>query len=362
MDLVKTGLKQRIARVASGSIMGLLAIAGTLAAPATARADANDLESAFDRTLGTQPRAVQQGFVMPAPAPQVAQRAPTFAYSSNLEAQIAALASPDMGRIGVAAVDLSSGRNVAVLGDQPFPMASTSKVAIAATFLDGVDQGRWRLSDMYPLMVPLPSPKFAGAVAPVRAGDMLTAQSLIELSLTRSDNQATDALLAAVGGPQAVNRWLRRAGLAGIRIDRDIATLVRDDGAVDPATQIDMRDSATPLAMVRLLSGLYRGQWLSSESRMVLLGAMSRCETGKHRIPALLPEGARALHKTGTLSNTASDIGIIEAPDGRAYAVAIYVTGQSNKASRDSRIASLARAIYDGYQTDGQGSRHTASR
>jgi beta-lactamase class A len=208
----------------------------------------------------------------------------------------------------------------------------------------------------------VPSRKFDGPVAPVRPGEMLSAQSLIELSLTRSDNQATDALLAAVGGPAAVNRWLAGAGIRNFRVDRDIATLVRDDGEVDPATTIDVRDSATPLAMVQLLSGLYRGQWLRPNSRAVLLGAMERCVTGRHRIPAMLPDGARVAHKTGSLNNTSSDVGIIQTPDGRAMAVAIYVTGQGSRPNREARIATIARAIYDGYQSEAASTRRTASR
>ncbi len=345
-------------------ILGFLALAGAIAAPASAHADS--FESAFDKTFGPAqqaqqfPRISQSQF--PQPLFSQPQSSQPKVYASQLEAQLALLASADRGRIGVAAIDLASGRSVAVLGDQPFPMASTSKVAIAATFLSGVDEGRYRLSDLYPLMVPLPSAKYSGPVAPVRPGDMLSAGGLIELSLTRSDNQATDALLAAVGGPQAVNRWLRSAGLSGLHIDRDIATLVRDDGEFNPATTIDTRDSATPLAMVRLLTGLYRGDWLSASSRTYLLGTMERCETGKHRIRALLPEDAVVAHKTGTLSNTASDIGIINTPDGHAMAVAIYVTGQGGKALRDQRIAEIARAIYDGYLSESAGQRRTASR
>jgi len=185
---------------------------------------------------------------------------------------------------------------------------------------------------------------------------------LIELTITRSDNQATDALLAAVGGPAAVNRWMRQAGLSGLRLDRDIATLVRDDGEYDPATTIDQRDSATPLAMVQLISGVYRGQWLSPSSRAVLIGAMERCVTGKRRIPGLLPSGTRVAHKTGTLSNTASDVGIIHTPDGRALAVAIYVTGQGGRSGREARIATIARTIYDGYLSDVSGGIRSASR
>ena len=48
-----------------------------------------------------------------------------------------------------------------MLGDQRFPMASTSKIAIAATFLEGVDQGRWSLTSEFPLMVPVASRPFS---------------------------------------------------------------------------------------------------------------------------------------------------------------------------------------------------------
>ncbi len=307
-------------------------------------ADATDIGASFDRTFGTQARVQVQP-----------------AYDDPFQSQILQLASAGQGRIGVAAFDLASGRSVAVLGDQPFPMASTSKVAIAATFLEMVDSGRYKLTDQLPLMVPVASRKFAGPVAPVRPGMYISAQGLIDLALTRSSNPATDALLAAVGGPKAVNDWLRRAGLAGVRLDRDIATLVRDDGAVNPATTIDPRDSTTPMAMVRLLAGLHRGQWLRPESRAVILDAMARCETGKRRIPGLLP-GVSIAHKTGTLANTASDIGIINMPDGRVVALAIYVTGQGGKPHRDSRIAEIARAIYNGYLFDTASLSRTVAR
>src|SRR5258708_7385073 len=112
-------------------LVRFLALALALVAPLSA-ARSGDVESAldqtFDRTFGKDARA-------------------PHGYSSALEAQIGALASAEEGRIGVAALDLSTGRGIAILGDQPFPMASTSKIAIAATFLDGVDHGRFRLSD-----------------------------------------------------------------------------------------------------------------------------------------------------------------------------------------------------------------------
>lgn len=350
-------------------LCGMVALAGALAPAASASAD--DFEAAFARSIGQSrtvgPRAVQPAPVKPAPrVPDFQQYVqPVYeqrSYSSALEAQVAQLANASQGRIGVAAIDLSSGRTLAVLGSQPFPLASTSKIAVVATFLAGVDQGRFRLNDRFPLMIPVASPKFSSAEAPAKPGAMLTAEQLIEAAITRSDNHATDALLAAIGGPGEVNRWLARAGIQGMRMDRTIATLVRDDGAINPAVAVDVRDSATPLAMTRLLSGLYQGQWLSASSRSVLLGAMGRCVTGKNRMRAQLPEDARIAHKTGTLNNTSSDVGIIETPDGRAMAVAVYVTGQGGKPGREARIAAITRAIYDGYRYDAYGQRLSAAR
>jgi len=311
-------------------------------------------KSAEVQTAKVQVKA--QALVQPAIKPAARPNQPTVrrfvpygqprTFASNFEAQLYTAADASKGRIGVAVVDLANGRTVSVLGDTPFPMASTSKVAVAATFLDGVDKGKWSLDDKFPIMMPVRSARFSGSKAPVRPGEMMTARRLIEMALIYSSNPATDGLLAAVGGPAAVNRWIQTTGIEGMRMDRDIATLVRDDGEFDPARTVDLRDSATPVAMTQLLTGLFQGKWLSQQSRAVLLGTMERCLTGRHRMRALLPGDARIAHKTGTLNNTASDVGIIQAPDGHAYAVAIYVTGQGGRPNRDARIASIAKTIY----------------
>lgn len=320
------------------AVAGLLASFAALASPAAADSQ-DELQATFDSTFGTEARNPQSFDAV---------------YASTFEQRIAELANPALGRIGVAAVDLATGEQVMVLGDQLFPMASTSKIAIAATYLEMVEQGRYTLTSEFPLMLPVRSAKFSSAKAPVRAGQYMQAIDLIEIMITRSSNPATDALLAAVGGPQAVNNWMARKGIAPFSLNRDIATLVRDDGEYNPATHIDSRDAATPRAMARLLAGLYRGEYLSEQSRQVILGAMSRTVTGKRRIPGAMPLEARVSHKTGSLNNTSSDIGLIECPDGRVIAVAIYVTGQGTKLAREERIAAIARALYDGFAVRAQ--------
>lgn len=304
----------------------------TMAAPALAETD--PLEASFDATLGTQ--------VRPLPTYQAI-------YETGFEQRIAALANGSNGRIGVAAIDLTTGQEIAVLGDQRFPLASTSKLAIAATFLEGVEQGRWSLSSQYPLLWARKSARFSSAVAPVSEGERMRASELIDIMIARSSNPATDALLRAVGGPDAVNSWMRRNGMSEFSLDRDIATLVRDDGEFDPAHHIDRRDSATPREMVQFLTGLYQGKFLSADSRRVILNSMSRTRTGARRIRAQMPAAVRVSHKTGSLNNTTSDIGFLEMPDGRTVALAIYVTGQGSRLAREAKVAAIARAIHDGY-------------
>jgi beta-lactamase class A len=298
-------------------------------------ASAENFEASFDQTLGTELRTP-----------------PSFqqAGSSPLEQRIALLANSERGRIGVAAIDLSTGERISVLGDQRFPLASTSKIAIAATFLDGVDKGKWKLDDRFPLLVRMASKKLSGP-APLREGSVFSARELIEMMITRSNNQAADGLLHVVGGPAAVNAWVHdRAGIQDFSINRYISTLVRDDGEFDPADHIDTRDSASPLAMAQLVKGLHDGRWLSQSSRDVLLGAMARCKTGPQRIPGQMPDDVLVAHKTGSLYDTSSDVGIVTGPDGHAIALAIYVTGgQNDHRYRYDRIALIARAIYDGY-------------
>ena len=264
-----------------------------------------------------------------------------------IERQVAAIVAQGRGRIGVAAVDLDGGGQVMINGDMPFPMASTAKIAIAATYLSGVEQGRLRLDQSFPTMVPVSESR--GSVAAVRAGEVMTAQSLMELSITRSDNHATDGLIAAVGGIHSVNTWLSRIGISGQRLDHTMATLVRDEGRVNPATTIDTRTSSTPRAMAALLAAIDRGGALSPESRAVLLDTMTRTSTGRNRIRGGLPEGVVFAHKTGTLAGVTDDVGIVRLPDGRHLAMAIFVTGPEGHTAHAGLIAQIAQVLYDGY-------------
>lgn len=248
-------------------------------------------------------------------SPAVAASSPELL---GLEHHLASLVEGRQGEYGIAAIDLRDGSAVSINGDTPFPMASTVKIAIVATYLAQVDHGRRKLSEM-----------IAGR----------SAAKLMELMITRSDNVAADQLLANLGGPTTVQRWLTHNELTGIRVDRTIAQLLRDRGHL-----ADRKDVATPTAMVTMLRKLDSGHVLKAESRAVLFELMRRCKTGTRRIRALLPVGTLVQDKTGTLDGVTNDIGFITMPDGHRVAVAIFALGGRN---RQPGIAEAARAIYD---------------
>ncbi|MET1112330.1 MAG: serine hydrolase [Allosphingosinicella sp.] len=235
-----------------------------------------------------------------------------------LEQRLAAMAIENPGEYGFAALDLTTGESMSFNGHEAFPMASTMKIAVAAAYLAEVDSGRRTLDDA-----------IAGA----------TALSLMDAMITHSDNRATDLLMASLGGPVAIDNWLRAHNLAGIRVDRTIAQLLSARRDLR-----DIRDSSTPNAMLGLLRLIDSGAALKPQSRLLLLDMMRRCATGSNRIRGILPPGATVEHKTGTLSGYTGDVGFLTAPGGRRIAVAFFARGGSN---RPAVIATAARAIYD---------------
>jgi beta-lactamase class A len=252
--------------------------------------------------------------------PAVAQVSPKLV---TLEQRLAAMASENPGEFGIAAMDLDTGKSISFNGSSPFPMASTMKIAVAAAYLAEVDAGRRSLDDLV-----------GGS----------TAGSLMDAMITRSDNRATDLLMATLGGPVLIDLWLRRHGLQGMRVDRNIAQLLSARRDLR-----DVRDSSTPTAMLGLLRLIDRGSALTPGSRSVLLDMMARCRTGSNRIRGILPAGARVENKTGTLSGYTGDVGYLISPTGRRIAVAFFARGGEN---RPAVIATAARMIYDGFAAE----------
>ena len=311
--------------------------------------------------------------------PTTTTQKPADIATQRLEQELAQIAKLAKGKVGVCAMHLESGKQVSMNLRERFPMASTVKVAIAVQLFTLIEQGKLSLMTMVDLQ---PSDLHPGSgtldVLFAKPGVQLSVQNLLELMMVISDNSATDILLRLVGGTEAVQNRVKALGIQGMSVDRTIIQLLADlDGVtlppmdqwtlgfyarLDSTTTPDMkrkatvalitdpRDTSTPEAMVNLLTQIYRGTALKSESRALLLGVMERCRGGLARLKGYLPPNTVVAHKTGSLDGSATDdVGIITLPgDAGHIAIAVFV-GDSPMplAEREQTIAHSARAIYD---------------
>ncbi|HEX7012655.1 MAG TPA: class A beta-lactamase [Steroidobacteraceae bacterium] len=303
--------------------------------------------------------------------------APAYADVSSVEslrAEIERIASSARGVVGVAAWRLDGkGPSVLVNAREPFPMASTYKVAIAGAIFDAVDKGRLKLDQMVPVSLQDYVPSEIIADRFIHPGVSLSVSNLLELMLTQSDNTATDVLMRVAGGAQAVTAWVRAQGIEGQRIDRDTNGILRDFFSLAPdvawsdvvddaelATKAslpnatfdnDPRDTSTPEAMARLLTRLFSGQALSEASTNALVGMMRRCRTGEGRLKGQLPQGSVVAHKTGTIGGTVNDVGVIDLPDAKGrIVIAVFVKkSEASIEQRERVIAEIARSVRDFY-------------
>jgi beta-lactamase class A len=296
-----------------------------------------------------------------------------------LESRLSALAEKADGVVGVAVVDVASGRATASLdADEKVPMASTYKVPIALAVLHRADDGALLLSEKVEIeSTDLVEGGMETLLKRWKPGLTVSVKELLDLMVVESDNVATDVLLRRLGGPPAVMARLEELGIAGIDVSRtekesaaDAYGVVLPKGGVTmkafqklrrsvpaakrekarEAWEKDARDTATPNGMAHLLARLAKGELLKKETTELLLDAMRRCRTGAKRIRALLPKTATVYDKTGTAGRTTNDVGLVKLPDGRLLAIAVYVKSSDKPVeARERAIAEIARAAFDAF-------------
>jgi beta-lactamase class A len=275
---------------------------------------------------------------------------------------------------------LDGEQEIAIDADEPVVAASVFKVLVAleaeSQFADG------RLNRQQRVLLP------AAARTPGPVGFSLfrddvetSLQDLVVAMLTISDNVATDALLHAVG-IDAVNASSVRLGLTGTVVPVDLYAMVnsigRDAGFADWAALSDWgsqphsRDEQDQVSRrVRSAGALTPGRTIRTTARdMVTVlrliwsgqaGPPAACERvrqimsqqlTRHRLAAGFPPPARVSAKSGGLVGVIrNEVGVIEYPDGRAYAAAVFTRVSQPHASDAAINAAIGQAAAAAVQT-----------
>jgi beta-lactamase class A len=263
------------------------------------------------------------------------------------------------GRVGIAIRSIDDGWATGWKADELYPQQSVSKLWVSITAMDAVDRGKVSLDDQVTLTrgdLTLFHQPIAAKI--LGGGYTTTLGDLMVKAITTSDNTANDKLMRSVGGPEAVRAMIRGKHLGAIRFyDGERALQSRIAGLIwSPSYSIgsafyearnalplsvrraafnryveDPYDGAAPSAIVDALARLKRGELLSPSSTERLLAIMGNTKTGANRLKGGLAPGWVLNHKTGTGQVLGSqqagynDIGILTAPDGRSYAVAVMI-------------------------------------
>lgn len=272
--------------------------------------------------------------------------------------------------------DLRSGADVAVDADSLVVLASVFKVPVAVELARQFETGELEASER--VRVPASRRTVGPTGISVLADDVeLSLRDLAQLMISVSDNTATDVLLERAG-IEAVNRRMRDLGLDQTVITRDCAALIgrlledldpsdeeraRLEGGdldvfegfrperwqrcrdLEPATT----NHSTPREMTRLLELVWKNQ-AAPPAGCALVRRIMGQQVWPHRLRAGFEGQVRCSGKTGTLPFVRNEVGVVEYPDGGAYAVAVFTVAESvvmHQPAADAVIGRVARLAVD---------------
>ena len=317
--------------------------------------------------------------LMPFPVVSAAPARPRAPAPIDLVTSINNITRNFSGLVGVAVTSVEDGWTASNLtATRPMPQQSVSKLWVAMTVLDAVDRGTVRLED--PLTITRSDfTLFHQPIAALVKGDVgytSTVGEIMRRAMQMSDNTCNDKLLRLVGGPQAVRNFIARkqlgtirfgpgekllqAGTAGLewrpeysmgnafavarsKLSPDVRRAAYEAYVKDPP------DGAAAASIADALARLHRGELLSPGSTDWLLATMGGAKTGKARVRGAVPPGWLYGHKTGTGQDLGgrtagfNDVGILTAPDGRSYAVAVMI-GDTQRPIRERQLLMQAVA------------------
>ena len=234
--------------------------------------------------------------------------------------------------------------------EKKLPMQSVFKYHIALAVLDLVDQGKLSLDQKVFINK---SELLPNTWSPIREKNPegnfeMPISELIEYTVAMSDNVGCDVLLRLIGGPKVVNDYIVSKGVKNTQI-------VYNEELMQSAWKNQYENYTTMKSATRLLKDFYKGKILSKKSTEFLLAVMYRTSTGLNKIVEQLPKYAKVAHKTGSsgkndagLTGAENDIAIITLPNGKTYAIAIFVSDSTESYDVNCKmISDISKVVFE---------------
>jgi beta-lactamase class A len=238
------------------------------------------------------------------------------------------------GVLGVAILDLGSGRKLLLHADEVFPQASCIKVAVLAELYHQAQTGKLKLTDLYSVQASdlVADSNLMGGLTP--GVTRVTLRDLATMMVAVSDNSATNVLIDRVG-MENVNLLMDSLGLMHTRLRRKMMDL--------KAAGEGRENISTPAEMMALFEDLYRGKILNPEMTADFFKVLS---THKESfIPRDLPEGLKIANKPGELEGVRNDSGVVFI-ENRPYVICAMTTYLRHERDGEEAITRISAAAY----------------
>ena len=251
------------------------------------------------------------------------------------------------GHVGLAARRVEGKESIRFNADDIFSTASVIKLVVLVEYLAQVATGEL-LSTSPITLQPEKLVEGSGVLKDLQPGARITLHDLATLSITISDNTASNMLIDAVGGLARINTRLRDLGMARTVMGRPFVF----DSPVD--------NTGSPADFLHLLLALAQGQVVSPTVSGQVLDLMGRQQFMTY-IPRYLPyhpfateyglpQPLTIANKVGMLRGTVNDAALITTPDYR-YGLVIFTRDcTDNRPDPDNEaallVARLSQRVY----------------
>jgi beta-lactamase class A len=237
------------------------------------------------------------------------------------------------GTVGVA-LEGPGGRRWSQRGDRRFKAASVVKIPLMIEVYRRAEAGALGLDDAH-VLADTDRAAGSGVLLHLHAGLAPSIEDLVYLTMSISDNTATNLLIRRVG-MAAVNETMRSLGMTGLTLAREMRGR--------PAEPGEDENWATPDDYARVLRLLLDGHATGPAGTAAMVTMLERQQNGR-RIGRYVPDtpGVRWGSKTGGLKGVTNDVGFVTGPGGRLI-LAVFCEGMADLHVGEQCIGDIARA------------------
>jgi beta-lactamase class A len=262
-------------------------------------------------------------------------------FIQSLRPQLEALATNLPGTAGVVVKDLTPagrGQSIILNENESFPAASIIKLSILWAFFEQVETGRIQPDERISLDA-ADQVGGSGVLYTLAPGLNLTLLDLATLTITVSDNTATNILIDRLG-LEAIGRTIANLGLTGTKLQRKMFDFER--------ARLGFENLTTPADTAALLELMHQSNQLTPDSHQKMLYILEQQQFNE-RLSREWPDKdtIRFAHKTGTLPGRSEhDAGILYI-DGRPFILVALTKNLTHSADAAHFCAQLGRLVYD---------------